>query len=82
MTFIHILGSLSYIQASDAGSVATGSLGWRGPSKLQASSHYIDTLNNPVDMQLDASKSSSLYVNDLSEVRVNALFGMNLIRAF
>ncbi|WP_418534248.1 tail fiber protein [Parasutterella excrementihominis] len=78
----NILGSLSYTQASDAGSVATGSLGWRGPSKLQASSHYIDTLNNPVDMQLDASKSSSLYVNDLSEVRVNALFGMNLIRAF
>lgn len=31
---------------------------------------------------LDASKSSSLYQNDLSEVRVNGLFGLNLIRAF
>ena len=31
---------------------------------------------------LDASRISSLYQNDLSEVRVKALFGLNLIRAF
>lgn len=32
------------------------------------------------DAQLDASKSNSLYVDDLSEIRVNALCGYMLIR--
>lgn len=36
----------------------------------------------PADPAIDASRSSSLYQNDLTEVRVNALFGLNLIRAF
>ena len=31
---------------------------------------------------LDASRISSLYQNDLSEVRVKALCGLNLIKAF
>lgn len=30
----------------------------------------------------DASRSSALYKNDLAEIRVNAVFGLNLIRAF
>ncbi|MFQ9392564.1 MAG: hypothetical protein ACLR2C_11030, partial [Parasutterella excrementihominis] len=30
----------------------------------------------------DASRVSSLYQNDLTEIRVNALFGLNLIRAY
>ena len=33
-------------------------------------------------MNIDASRNSALYQNDLAEVRVNALFGLNLIRAF
>ena len=37
---------------------------------------------NFVDYRFNASNISSLYQNDLTEVRVNALFGMNLIRAF
>lgn len=36
----------------------------------------------PADPAIDASRVSSLYQNDLTEVRVNALFGLNLIRAF
>ena len=31
---------------------------------------------------IDASRISSIYQNNLSEVQVNALFGLNLIRAF
>ena len=31
---------------------------------------------------LDASRVSSLYQNSITEIRVNALFGLNLIRAF
>ena len=34
------------------------------------------------NLNFDASLVSSLYQKDLSEVRVNALFGLNLIRAF
>ena len=33
-------------------------------------------------ISLDASKSSSLYQNGVTEVRVNAIYGLNLIRAF
>lgn len=33
-------------------------------------------------VNFDLSRSSSLYQNGLNEVRVNALFGLNLIRAF
>lgn len=33
-------------------------------------------------VSLDASKSSSLYQDNLSEIRVNGLFGLNLIKAF
>ena len=34
------------------------------------------------DANFDASKSSSLYVDGLAEVRVNALCALNLIRAY
>ena len=33
-------------------------------------------------INIDLSRSSSLYQNGLNEVRVNALFGLNLIKAF
>ena len=42
----------------------------------EASQNYFKQIS------FDASKSSSLYQNNLSEVRVNALFGLNLIKAF
>lgn len=35
-----------------------------------------------LNLDFDASCSNSLYQNDLNEIRVNALFGLNLIRAF
>ena len=38
--------------------------------------------NIPADPAIDLSKCNSLYQNDLNEVRVNAVFGLNLIRAF
>lgn len=44
----------------------------------------MSTLNETASahMGFNASRVSSLYQKDLSEVRVNALFGLNLIRAF
>lgn len=38
------------------------------------------TANNSASF--DASRVSNLYKNDLAEIRVNALFGLNLIKAF
>lgn len=35
-----------------------------------------------INIDFDASCSNSLYQNDLNEIRVNALFGLNLIKAF
>ena len=35
-----------------------------------------------INLDFDASCSNSLYQNDLNEIRVNALFGLNLIKAF
>lgn len=36
----------------------------------------------PVGVTIDASRGSSLYQDNLTEVRVNGLFGMMLIRGF
>lgn len=36
----------------------------------------------PADPAIDASKCNSLYQEALTEIRVNALYGLNLIRAF
>ena len=42
-----------------------------------------ETANNiPCDPCIDASRSSSLYQDNLTEIKVNALFGLNLIKAF
>ena len=38
--------------------------------------------NIPADPAIDLSRSNSLYQDGLNEVRVNALFGLNLIKAF
>ena len=53
-----------------------------GRSDLQVSN-----MNSPAnlvasDLNFDASRVSSLYQKDLFEVRVNAIYGLNLIRAF
>ena len=38
--------------------------------------------NEPVGVKLDATRVSNIYQNNLNEVRVNALFGLSLIRAY
>lgn len=38
--------------------------------------------NGVYEKTFDASRTSSLYQNGLTEIRVNALFGLNLIRAY
>ena len=38
--------------------------------------------NDPVGVTLDAARVSNLYQNNLTEVRVNGLFGLFLIRSY
>ena len=42
----------------------------------------VNGTSGPMELHLDASKSSSLYQDTISEVRVNALYGLSLIRAY
>ena len=57
-----------------------------GPFLVTEGTNSIDvstttgTANNTASF--DASRVSSLYKNGLTEVNVNALYGLNLIRAF
>lgn len=50
--------------------------------KVKTQYDYSDSYRIPADPAIDASKCNSLYQAELNEVRVNALFGLNLIRAF
>lgn len=38
--------------------------------------------NIPADPAIDLSRSNSIYQDGLTEVRVNALYGLHLIRAY
>lgn len=53
-----------------------------GRSDLQVSNTNSPANLVASDLNFDASRVSSLYQKDLSEVRVNALFGLSLIRAY
>ena len=77
-------GRLSYLSANDS-----RGQGYDGGSMYYAfASQNVKTMvsmqeeNIPADPAIDLSRSNSLYQDGLSEVRVNALFGLNLIKAF
>ena len=77
-------GRLSYMAANDS-----RGQGYDGGSMYYAfASQNVKTMvsmqeeNIPADPAIDLSRSNSLYQDGLNEVRVNALFGLNLIKAF
>lgn len=49
---------------------------------MQMVAKQLATETNPADVVLNASTTSSLYQDGLTEIRVNALYGLNLIKAF
>ena len=81
----NITGRLSYTAAYDPRAA-----GYEGGALYYAFLHQeVKTLTeykteNQVlaDPAIDLNKCNSLYQNDLNEVRVNAVYGLNLIRAF
>lgn len=77
-----ILGRLNYIASNNVQAVGQGALYYPMENGTKTETTSNNPLNYPVEIAIDASRSSSLYVNDLSEVRVNALFSMMLIRSY
>ena len=78
----NIKGRMSHTAANGPEASGEGALYY--PMKFITRTAWVDnnTEQIPADIALDASRSSPIYVNDLSEVRVNALYGLHLIRAY
>lgn len=60
---------------------SSGSLRLQNGGSSQSAPHTTSGSGDLV-LSVNASRSSSLYQENLNEVRVNALFGMSLIRAY
>ena len=84
--FPNIKGRITYTAANDPRATsyeANSALYYAYPEQEVKTQYDYSTENKiPADPAIDASRSSSLYQDDLTEVRVNAVFGLNLIRAF
>ena len=82
----NIKGRITYTAANDPRATsyyADSALYYAYPEQAVRTLFDYSTENKiPADPAIDASRSSSLYQNDLPEVRVNGLFGMMLIRGF
>ena len=82
----NITGRITYSAANDPRASSydgASALYYAYPDQAVKTQYDYSTENKiPADPAIDASRVSSLYQNDLTEVRVNALFGLNLIRAF
>lgn len=82
----NITGRITYSAANDPRASSydgASALYYAYPDQAVKTQYDYSTENKiPADPAIDASRVSSLYQNDLTEVRVDALFGLNLIRAF
>lgn len=77
----NIFGEWANTWSNTKNSQTSGASFFRDPN---SSGSFLGSPNNPGSGQLgfDASHVSNLYQNNLNEVRVNALFGMYLIRSY
>lgn len=73
---------VTYLPSFGEAARGEGSLSYRFNSVMQMVTKQLATETNPADVVLNASATSSLYQDNLTEVRVNALFGMYLIRSY
>ena len=82
----NITGRITYSAANDPRASSydgASALYYAYPDQEVKTQYDYSTENKiPADPAIDASRVSSLYQNDLTEVRVNALLGLNLIKAF
>ena len=78
----NIRGMVTYLPSFGEAARGEGSLSYRSNSVMQMVAKQLATETNPADVVLNASTTSSLYQDGLTEIRVNALYGLNLIKAF
>ena len=81
----NITGRLSYMASDDPSGEGYegGALYYAFPhQEVKTLTEYKTENQIPADPAIDLSRSNSLYQDGLNEVRVNALYGLNLIRAF
>ena len=79
----NIRGTLTFLATHDLRADGSGAL-FYGRSDTHNHGQVSVTTSEEwkADPSLDASRSSALYKNGLTEIRVNALYGLNLIKAF
>ena len=79
----NIKGTLTFIATHDKRADGTGALFYRkSDSNNQGQVSIASSGDWKADPSLDGSRLSALYQNGLTEVRVNAIYGLNLIKAF
>lgn len=78
----NILGYQSHVYPGSLEATESGALKFLHNGNFKLPPLLSTDSGAPVGITLDASRVSSLYQNDLTEIRVNALFGLNLIRAY
>lgn len=72
---------VTYLPSFGEPARSEGSLSYRSNSVMQMVTKQLATETNPADVVLNASTTSSLYQDGLTEIRVNGIFGMYLIRS-
>lgn len=73
-------GSWSYTYPGSANATADGAAIFQSSSGISMASKQES--GTPAQLAFNASRISALYQDGLTDIRVNALLGMNLIRAF
>lgn len=78
----NIKGRLSFLPSFGEQAGGLDALYYYAPTQTRMQVAQETANNIPCDPCIDASRSSSLYQDNLTEIKVNALFGLNLIKAF
>lgn len=78
----NIRGMVTYLPSFGEPARGEGALSYRSNSVMQMVTKQLATETNPADVVLNESATSSLYQDGLTEVRVNALFSLQLIKAY
>lgn len=78
----NIKGRLSFLPSFGEQAGSLDALYYYAPTQTRMQVAQETANNIPCDPCIDASRSSSLYQDNLTEIKVNALFGLNLIKAF
>ena len=80
--FPNILGFQSHVYPGTLEATESGALKFLHNGNFKLPPLLSTDSGAPVGISLDASRVSSMYQNDINDVRVNALFGLHLIRAY